>query len=318
MKRKLVVSRRLTGNVEARILRDYQATLPAVDRPMRREEILKEAQDASALLICPTERIDKALIDALPQSVKIIATYSVGVDHIDVAAAKAKGVVVTHTPDVLTDATAEIALLLLLGAARRAHEGDEMMRLNAWTGWTPTQLLGRQLTGKALGILGMGRIGQAVAARARAFGMTIHYSNRKRLAAKLEEGAVFHADPEAMLAEIDFLSLNAPATAETRGFLNRRRLGLMKPGVIVVNTGRGALVEDEALIEALKSGRVAAAGLDVYDNEPEIHPGYRELPNVFLLPHLGSATIETREAMGMMALDNIDAVLQGKPAPNAL
>jgi lactate dehydrogenase-like 2-hydroxyacid dehydrogenase len=318
MKPRLVVTRRLPENVEARIRRDFEAELPRIDQPMGFEEIVKRAQGADALLVTPTERIDAQLIGALPASVKIVATFSVGYDHIDLAAAKAKGIVVTHTPDVLTDATAEIALLLLLGAARRAHEGEAMMRDASWTGWTPTQLLGRQLTGKSLGILGMGRIGQAVAARARPFGLTIHYSNRTPLPADLEQGAVFHKDPEAMLGIVDFLSLNAPATPETRHFLNAQRLALMKPGAIVVNTGRGALIDDAALIDALKSGHIAAAGLDVYENEPRVHPGYRDLPNTFLLPHLGSATVETRVAMGMLALDNIQAVLSGKPAPNRL
>lgn len=318
MKPRLIVTRRLPESVEARIQGEFDAFLPAVDRPMPQDELLKLAQGADALLVTPTERIDKALIDALPASVKIIATFSVGYDHIDVPAAKAKGITVSHTPNVLTDATAEIALLLMLGAARRAHEGERMMRDNAWTGWTPTQLLGRQLTGKSLGILGMGRIGQAVAARARPFGLSIHYFNRSRLPAELEQGAVYHPDPESMLAHVDILSLNAPATPETHHFLNDRRIGLMKAGAIVVNTGRGALVDDEALIAALKTGRIAAAGLDVYENEPRVHPGYRDLPNCFLLPHLGSATFETRHAMGMMALDNIQAALASLDAPNAL
>lgn len=318
MKTRLIVTRRLPESVEARIQSEFDAFLPAIDGPMPQDELLKLARNADALLVTPTERIDKALIDALPASVKIIATFSVGYDHIDLPAARDKGIAVSHTPNVLTDATAEIALLLLLGASRRAYEGEKMMRENAWTGWTPTQLLGRQLTGKSLGILGMGRIGQAVAARARPFGLTIHYSNRKRLAADLEQGAVYHQDPEAMLAHIDILSLNAPASPETHHFLNEKRIALMKQGAIVVNTGRGALVDDEALIAALKTGRVASAGLDVYENEPRVHPGYRDLPNCFLLPHLGSATLETRHAMGMMALDNIQAVLEGRPAPNGL
>lgn len=318
MKPRLIVTRRLPESVEARILSEFEASLPAIDRPMPQDALLKLAQGADALLVTPTERIDKALIDALPASVKIIATFSVGYDHIDVPTAREKGIAVAHTPGVLTDATAEIALLLMLGAARRAYEGEKMMRDSAWTGWTPTQLLGRQLTGKTLGILGMGRIGQAVAARARPFGLAIHYSNRKRLTADLEQGAVYHADPEAMLPEIDILSLNAPASPETHHFLNTQRIGLMKAGAIVINTGRGALVDDDALIAALKSGRIASAGLDVYENEPRVHPGYKDLPNCFLLPHLGSATQETRHAMGMMALDNIQAVLEGRPAPNGL
>lgn len=318
MKPRLIVTRRLPESVEARIQSEFDAVLPAIDGPMPQDELLKLAQNADALLVTPTERINQALIDALPASVKIIATFSVGYDHIDLPAARNKGIAVSHTPGVLTDATAEIALLLILGASRRAYEGEKMMRENAWTGWTPTQLLGRQLSGKTLGILGMGRIGQAVAARARPFGLTIHYSNRKRLPPDMEQGAVYHQGPEAMLPHLDILSLNAPASPETHHFLNGKRIGLMKQGAIVVNTGRGALVDDEALIAALKTGRIAAAGLDVYENEPRVHPGYKDLPNCFLLPHLGSATLETRHAMGMMALDNIQAVLSGGTAPNGL
>ncbi|MFA6019993.1 MAG: D-glycerate dehydrogenase [Rhodospirillales bacterium] len=318
MKPRLIVTRRLPESVEARIQSEFDAVLPAIDGPMPQDELLKLAQNADALLVTPTERIDQALVDALPASVKIVATFSVGCDHIDLPAARNKGIAVSHTPGVLTDATAEITLLLILGASRRAYEGEKMVRENAWTGWTPTQLLGRQLSGKTLGILGMGRIGQAVAARARPFGLTIHYSNRKRLTADLEQGAVYHQGPEAMLPHLDILSLNAPASPETHHFLNGKRIGLMKQGAIVVNTGRGALVDDEALIAALKTGRIAAAGLDVYENEPRVHPGYKDLPNCFLLPHLGSATLETRHAMGMMALDNIQAVLSGGTALNGL
>ncbi|CAA6603131.1 Glycerate dehydrogenase [Rhodospirillaceae bacterium LM-1] len=318
MKHRLIVTRRLPEAVEERIKREFDAWLPDQDKPMDGKELLERAEGASALLVTPTERIDADLIARLPQSVRVVATFSVGYDHIDVQAAKALGIAVAHTPGVLTNATAEIALLLILGAARRAHEGEKIMRDASWTGWTPTQLLGCELGGKRLGILGMGRIGQAVADRARAFGLSIFYSNRHRLPPDLEKGATFYPDPETMLMQIDILSLNAPSTPETWHFLNERRISLMKAGAIVVNTGRGGLIDDDALIAALKSGRIAAAGLDVFENEPKVHPGYRELPNTFLLPHLGSATVETRNAMGMMALDNILAVLRGLAPPNGL
>jgi lactate dehydrogenase-like 2-hydroxyacid dehydrogenase len=206
-------------------------------------------------------------------------------------------------------------MLCLLGAARRAHEGMHMLRTHNWVGWTPTQLMGVHVTGKRLGILGMGRIGQAMAERARAFRMQIHYSNRSRLPADLEKGAIFHADPDAMLPHCDFLSINAPMTTATHKWVNTERIGKLPKGAIVVNSARGGVVDDEALIAALKSGRLAAAGLDVFDGEPKIHQGYYGLSNAFLLPHMGSATTETRNAMGFKALDNLETFLLRKQAP---
>ena len=312
----LVVTRHLPDAVEARAARDFDARLNPEDTPLSGADIVARAQGAQAVLCSAGDRLDAGTIAALPDSVRILATFSVGTDHIDLKAAEARGLVVTNTPDVLTDATADIALLLMLGAARRASEGDRMVRAGAWTGWTPTQLLGTHIGGKRLGIIGMGRIGQAVARRARAFGMAIHYSNRKRLPPDLEEGAAYHADPEALLAVSDVLSLHFPATAETKHWLNAARIDRLPPGAIVVNTARGTVVEDEALIAALKSGRLAAAGLDVFENEPNLHPGYRSLDNAFLLPHLGSATVETRNAMGFKALDNLDAFYAGAEPPD--
>ncbi len=314
----VLLTRRLPDAVEARASRDYRAVLNPEDRAFSGTEIAARAAEAGAdaVLCCAGDRLDAAAIAALPERVLVLATFSVGTDHIDLEAARARGLTVTNTPDVLTDATADIALLLLLGAARRASEGERMIRANAWTGWTPTQLMGTHVGAKRLGIVGMGRIGQAVAARARAFGMAIHYSNRRRLPPELELGATYHADPEAMLAVCDVLSLHFPATAETRHWLNAERIGRLPPGAILVNTARGSVVDDEAVIAALKRGRLAAAGLDVFENEPNLHSGYRDLPNTFLLPHLGSATVETRNAMGFRALDNIDAVMAGRPAPD--
>lgn len=314
----VLLTRRLPDAVEARASRDYVAILNPADESLDGAAIAARAAGAGAeaVLCCAGDRLDAVAVAALPSRVKVLATFSVGTDHIDLDAARARGLIVTNTPDVLTDATADIALLLMLGAARRASEGERMIRADAWTGWTPTQLMGTHLGGKRLGIVGMGRIGQAVARRARAFGMTIHYSNRKRLPADQEEGATYHADPEVMLAVCDVLSLHFPATAETRHWLDSRRIERLPQGAILINTARGSVVDDAAVIDALRRGRLAAAGLDVFENEPRLNPGYRDLPNTFLLPHLGSATVETRCAMGFRALDNIDAVLAGRAAPD--
>jgi lactate dehydrogenase-like 2-hydroxyacid dehydrogenase len=310
----LVVTYRLTDEVEARIARDFDARYPQ-DAPFTAEELLAAAEGADALLVTSVNKLDAAFFERVSRSVKVIATFSVGYEHIDLAAAAARGIPIANTPGVLTDATADIAMLLLLTASRRATEGQELVRRDEWRGWRPTDLLGWQLGGKVMGIYGMGRIGQAVAQRARAFGMKIHYCNRTRLAPEVEGDAVFHESAEALLGVSQFLSLHAPSTPETRHFLNAQRLALLPQGAVVVNTARGGLVKDDDLIAALKSGWLAAAGLDVFEGEPNIHPGYRELKNVFLLPHLGSATVETRTAMGMLALDNIDAVLAGRRAP---
>jgi len=312
----LLLTRHLPDAVEARAGRDYRATFNPQDTPLAGPELTARAAGMDGVLCAAGDRFDAATIAALPESVRIVATFSVGTDHIDLAAAQARGLVVTNTPDVLTDATADIAMLLMLGAARRASEGERMIRDGRWTGWTPTQLMGTHLGGKRLAILGMGRIGRAVAQRARAFGMSIHYFNRSRLAPELEQGATYHADAEELLAHADVLSFHWPATAETKHWLNAARIERLPQGAIVVNTARGTVVDDEALIAALRSGRIAAAGLDVFENEPNLNPAYRGLPNTFLLPHLGSATVETRNAMGFRALDNLDAFFAGQEPPD--
>ncbi len=315
---KVLVTRRLPAAVEERLSRDYDAVLNPEDRPLSADEIVAGCHGAQALLVTLTDRVDAALLARLPESLRVIATFSVGTDHIDLPAAQARGLVVCNTPGVVTDATVEIAVLCLLGAARRAGEGERIMRDGTWPGWSPTYLLGTQLTGKRLGIVGMGRIGQGLARVAQALGMEIHYHNRRRLPADLEQGAVFHEHLDALLPLAQVLSLNCPAAAENRHLLNARTLGLLPRGAVVVNTARGDLVDDTALLEALRCGQVAAAGLDVFENEPRVHPAYRTLPNVFLLPHLGTATLETRTRMGMMAVDNIDAVLAGREAVNGV
>lgn len=314
---KLLVSRKLPKAVENRIRHSYNAILNPDDVILEPGEIAEAADGCDALLVTATEKLNNSVIADLPSTVRIIATYSVGYDHIDVAAAQARGIAVTNTPDVLTDATADIALLLLLGAARGAHWGEAMVRDSTWGIWAPTHPLGYQVTGKRLGILGMGRIGQAVAHRARAFGMEIHYHNRSALPDDRAHGARFHDSFEGLLAVSDFLSINCASTPQTRGILNEHAISLMPAGAIVINTARGDIIDDDALISALQDGRLAAAGLDVFRNEPDIDPRFRTLENTFLLPHLGSATIETREAMGMRALDNLDAFFSNRQ-PNDL
>ncbi|MEC9368626.1 MAG: D-glycerate dehydrogenase [Pseudomonadota bacterium] len=309
----VLVTRKLPAAVEARLTRDYEARLNPTDKLYDADELVERAAGADALVLCHTEKLTADVISRLPSSVKIAANFSVGYDHVDTAAAKKRGLVVTNTPDVLSDATAETAILCLLGAARRASEGEQLVRTNTWRDWSPAFMVGTQITGKRIGIVGMGRVGQVVARRARAFDMEVHYHNRSRLSPDLEEGAVFHPDLDKMLPLCQVLSLNCPATPETKHLLDARRIALLPDGAIVINTARGALVDDDALIAGLKKGKPAAAGLDVFNNEPDIHPGYRELKNTFLLPHIGSATRETRDAMGFRACSNLDAYFAGKP-----
>ncbi len=305
-KPKLIVSRKLPQSVEDRLKADYDVTLNADDTIFSADQLIERAQGADAILVSPTEKCTSDMIAHLPDTIKVMATFSVGYDHIDIDAAIARKLAVTNTPDVLTDATADIALLLILGAARGAYWGDKMVRTDTWGAWAPTGPLGIEVTGKRLGILGMGRIGQAVADRARAFNMEIHYSKRSQLSPELEKGAIYHDTVESLLENSQFLSINCASTPETHKLLNRENIARLPDGAVVVNSARGDIIDDDALIEALESGKVAAAGLDVFTGEPNIDPRYRTLDNAFLLPHLGSATLETREAMGMRAVDNLD------------
>lgn len=307
-KPRLIITRKLPRKVEARAGSCFDAMLNVSDIPFHDADWA--SADADALLVTVTDRLDAARIASLPARVRVLANFGAGTSHIDLDAARVRALAVTNTPDVLTDATADIAMLLLLGAARRAGEGEALMRARAWTGWTPTHMLGTHLGGRRLGIFGMGRIGRATAARASAFGMEIHYYGRGARD-DLPFAATFHADPDAFLRVCDCISLHAPLTPATQGWLNADRIARLPPGAIVVNTGRGELVDDDALIAALRSGHVAAAGLDVFRGEPAFDPRYAALPNSFLLPHLGSATNETRTAMGMRALDNLDAFFAG-------
>jgi len=312
----LLVTRRLPPAVEARASRDYEARLNATDAPVTGADIVARAEGASAVLCCPAERLDAATIRTLPDSVRVIGTFSVGFDHVDLAAARERGIAVVHTPDVLSVATAECAMLLILAAARRAGEGERLVRSGQWAGWAPTQLLGTGVAGRRLGIFGMGRIGRELLPMARGFGMTVHYRDQVRLPPELEQGAIFHDNDDSFLPVCDVLSLHAPGGEGTRHWLNADRIARLPHGAVVVNAARGTLIDDAALIAALQSGQIAAAGLDVYNNEPQVAAGLLALENVVLLPHLGSATVETRDAMGHLVLDGIDAVLAGQGPRN--
>ncbi|WP_043833510.1 2-hydroxyacid dehydrogenase [Muricoccus aerilatus] len=306
----LLQTRSLPEAVEARAARDYEIRRPeGPDRALDSASLLHAAEGCEGILCAAGDALDAATIAALPDSVRIIATFSVGTDHIALDAARARGIAVTNTPEVLSVATAEIAMLLILMCARRAGEAERLLRAREWMGWAPTQLMGVTLEGKRLGILGMGRIGRELARMARGMGMAIHYRNRTRLPPAEEEGATFHAEDDAFLASCDVLSMHIPGGEATRHWLDSARIARLPRGAIVVNTGRGTTVDDAALCEALRAGHLRAAGLDVFTGEPAIFEGYYSAPNVTLLPHLGSATVETRDAMGLRCLENLDALL---------
>jgi lactate dehydrogenase-like 2-hydroxyacid dehydrogenase len=310
----LLVTRRIPPAIEARAASEFEARLTTSDLPM--PDVLAQARGADAILTCPGDIFDAALIAALPDSVKAIATFSVGFDHIDIAAAARRGIAVCNTPDVLSVTTAETALLLILASARRAGEGERLVRSGRWQGWAPTQLLGVGVIGRRLGIFGMGRIGRELARLARGIGMTIHYRDVMRLPPDLEGDSVFHDTDASFLGACDVLSLNAPGGDGTYHWLNAERIALLPRGAVIVNAARGTLVDDEALIAALRSGQVRSAGLDVFEGEPRLNPAFLALENVVLLPHLGSATVSTRDAMGFLALDGIAAVLAGEQPKN--
>lgn len=304
------VTRKLPDAVEARLRRDYDARLNPDDRLYSRAELIERSRGAQAILPCHTEHFSAEVLERLPDDVRIIANFSVGYDHVDVSAARARGIVVTNTPDVLSDATAELTMMLMIGAARRAGEGERLVRERLWKDWSPAFMVGTQVTGKRLGIFGMGRVGRVVARRARGFDMRIHYHDLRPLTGP-DEG-VYHATLDDMLPHCDFLSLHCNVTPETRGVMDARRFALLPDGAILVNAARGAIVNDDALIDALTSGKLRAAGIDAYNNEPNIDPRLTALPNTFLMPHIGSATRETRDAMGFRALDNLDAFFAGR------
>lgn len=309
---RLLITRKLRPAVEERAARAYDVILNPDDQVFSADTLIAACRNADAVLPCHSELFDAGVIGALGPRLKIIANHSVGTDHVDLAAARAAGIVVTNTPDVLSDATAEIAILCMLGAARRGAEGDALVRSGQWDFWSPAFMVGRQVTGKRFGVLGMGRVGQVAAERARGFGMQIHYHNRRRLPSVVEKGAVYHDSLESLLAVSDVLSLHCPASPRNDGIINARTLALLPDRAVVVNTARGALIDEDALVQALRSGKLFAAGLDVFRTEPGGNPLLASLLNVFLLPHIGSATEETRDAMGFRALENLDAFFAGR------
>jgi glyoxylate reductase len=314
---RVFVTRRLPG-VEPTMAARFDAVLNVDDRKLTRDELIGGMRDCDVFVPCVTDRIDGEMIAEAGARLGLIANFGAGVEHLDLAACAAAGIQVSNTPGTFTEDTADITMALILGAARRLGEGVRMIAGHSWDGWAPSAMLGTALRGKLLGIVGMGAIGQALARRARAFGMEIAYHNRRPLEPALAGDARFVAELDALVAEADFLSLNCPATAETKGLLDARRIALMKPGSFVINSGRGDLIDETALIAALESGHLAGAGLDVFKGEPAVDLRFAAMPQVFALPHLGSATIEGRTAAGEKIVANIEAWLAGVPLPDGV
>lgn len=302
--------------VQALFSERFQAECNDKGRRLSADEVLAGVSGKNTLVVTATDKVDAALVARLPDTVKVVCTYSIGMEHLDVDALKARGIAVLATPDVLSESCADVALLLMLGAARRVVESSALVRSGEWTGWTPRQLLGVDVWGRRLGVLGMGRIGRAVARRAIGFGMTVHYHNRRRLPEEQEAGATYHETLEQLATHSDFLCVACPSSPATRGLVNAEIISRLPKHAVVCNISRGDIIDDDALVAALKSGAVAAAGLDVFAGEPNMHPAYRSLPNVFGLPHIGSATEGTRLAMGRLLCDGIEKFFAGAQPAN--
>lgn len=315
---RVAITRKLLPAIEARMAELFNCTFNGDDHQMNRDEIIAAMQNCDILVPTVTDRIDAELITRAPESLKMFANFGAGVNHIDLAAAKAKGIIVTNTPGVFTDDTADLTMALILNVPRRLGEGHRLMRGGEWKGWAPTGMLGHRVGGKTLGIVGFGRIGEAVAIRARAFGMNIIYNKRHRLPASVEDelGISFEPDLDRLVAKSDIVSLHCPLTPETNKLMNRARIGLMKNDAYLINSSRGELVDEDALIEALTRGKIAGAGLDVYTHEPAVDSRFLSIPNVVLLPHLGSATFEGREASGEKVIANIRIFADGHRPPD--
>ena len=317
-KPKVVVTRKLPDSVETRMRELFDTELNLDDVPMSREALIAAVQRADVLAPTITDRLDADILAQAGERLKLIANFGAGVDHIDVSAANARGIVVTNTPGVLTEDTADLTMALIMASLRRVVEGANVVQAGDFIGWTPTWMLGRRLGGKRLGIIGMGRIGQALARRARAFGLSVHYHNRKpvspRIAEELE--ATYWESLDQMLARVDIVSVNCPHTPATYHLLSARRLKLIQPHAVLVNTARGEIIDEEALADLLRAGALAGAGLDVYENEPQVNPKLLKLPNVVLLPHMSSATIEGRVDMGEKVIVNIKTWMDGHRPPD--
>lgn len=315
---RVIVTRRLMPSVEARMAELFDVVPSVDDRPLGRDALIAAMGDCDVLVPTVTDRIDSAMIEAAGERLGLIANFGAGIEHIDLAAARAGKIIVTNTPGVFTDDTADLTMTLILSVPRRVVEGVRLVRRGEWTGWAPSAMLGHRIGGKRLAIIGMGRIGQAVAHRARAFGLDIAYHSRHRLPAALENmlGARYEDDLDKLVAEADILTLHSPASPETHHILNAARIAIMKPTAFVINTARGDLIDEEALIVALEAGKLGGAGLDVYAQEPNIDPRLLALPNVITLPHLGSATVEGREASGERVIANIRFWADGHRPPD--
>lgn len=314
----VVVTRRLPEPVETRMKELFDVELRENDVKMTRDELAAAMQRADVLVPCVTDQIDAGLIGQAGEKLKLIANYGAGIDHIDVATARQRGILVSNTPGVVTEDTADMTLALILAVTRRIPEGLALMQAGKWEGWSPMAFLGGRLGGRRLGILGMGRIGQAVARRARAFGMQVHYHNRKRLRPEVEEefDATFWESLDQMVSRMDILSINCPHTPSTYHLMNARRLKLMKPSAVIVNTSRGEVIDENALTRMLRASEISGAGLDVFEHGHEVNPRLRELPNVVLLPHMGSATLEGRIEMGEKVIINIKTFADGHRPPD--
>lgn len=314
----VVVTRRLPDAVETRLKELFNVTLRDDDTPMTREELVAAVQSADVLVPCITDKIDAGLIGQAGDRLKLIANFGAGIDHVDVNTARQRGILVSNTPGVVTEDTADMTLALMLSVTRKIPQGLNIMQSGEWGGWSPTANLGGRLGGRRLGILGMGRIGQAVARRAAAFGMQIHYHNRKRLRPEVEDAleATYWDSLDQMVARMDIISINCPHTPSTFHLMNARRLKLLKPTAVIVNTSRGEVIDENALTRMLRAGELAGAGLDVYEHGTDINPRLRQLDNVVLLPHMGSATVEGRMEMGEKVIINIKTFADGHRPPD--
>ncbi len=307
--KKILITRKLIKDSEDKATKIFEAKLNSNDELYSQSKVIEMSQGCDGILSSLTEKLDKDTIDKLPDTVKIISNFAVGFGNIDLEAAKKRGIAVTNTPEVLSDATAEIGVLLILGACRRAAEGINSAREGGWK-WSADYLIGKQLTGTRLGVLGMGRIGQKIAKIAKSLGMIIHYHNRSKLNSEKENGAIYHDSVKSLFSVSDVLSICCPATKETENMINKETVEYFPKGAVITNVARGDIVDDEALIDALNRRKIYAVGLDVYKNEPNLNPGYSKIKSAFILPHLGSATKDTRIAMANLAIDNIDEYFQ--------
>ncbi|HEY9039318.1 MAG TPA: D-glycerate dehydrogenase [Roseovarius sp.] len=312
------ITRTLSDATLERAARSYDVIWDAADKPGTAVDIIAMSRRVDGIIPCHSEHFTADVVARLDPRLKIVANHSVGVDHCDLPALKSKGITVTNTPGVLSDATAELAMMLMLGAARHAVTGDRIVRSGEWDSWSPAFLVGKQVTGGRLGIIGMGGVGRAFARKARGFDMEIHYHNRRRLPPEDEAGAIYHEELDDLLAVSDFLSLHCPTTPETTGLMNANRLARLPEGCVIVNTARGTLIDEAALLAAIQSGHLSAAGLDCFATEPGGNPAFAPHANIVMMPHVGSATLKTRDAMGFKALDNLDAFFRGDVPPDRL